>query len=89
MKAINEICRNGQTIMHQNITKSLPDESIDESILKYIFDILAPDFNETFVGCKLFDKWIDCETVLHSMLTDKGKCYAFNNLNIHEILTSE
>lgn len=50
---------------------------------------LAPTYEDTFVLCKLFDKWSKCENVFFPMMTDEGHCYVFNAFNIKEVATNE
>lgn len=86
MKAINQVCE--QSAFTQNISKLFPDDTDDNSILD-IIDSVAPDFSETFVLCKLFDRWKNCSEMLTPIITEKGKCYSFNSLNLLDYLKNE
>lgn len=60
----------------------------DEDIWDTINGI-APAFNETFVFCKLFNKWIDCNKLFVPQITGRGLCYTFNSLNANDMFTNE
>ena len=86
MKAINQLCK--QERPRKTITNLYPDLYTENSIYDVI-QRFAPDFNETFVFCKRFDKWIDCKKVFYPIITREGYCYTFNMMSLTELLTDE
>ncbi|XP_031638903.1 pickpocket protein 28-like [Contarinia nasturtii] len=60
----------------------------DDSIMS-VFNELAPAFDETFVFCKLFHKWLKCHDIFHPIISsEEGLCYVFNGSNIKDIVTN-
>lgn len=72
----------------KDIIDYLPDEYLDEQTLTTIKDI-APEFNETFVGCQLFGNEKDCDKLFYPIITERGLWYTFNSLNLREIVTNQ
>lgn len=85
MKMASQFCFEG---FLDGMNNKFSDEYLDEEMWNTINDI-APPFNETFVFCKLFNKWIDCDKLFYQRSTERGLCYTFNTLNIHEMYTDE
>lgn len=87
MKVVNQMCVYQGA--HQTITNLFPTDShIDNSIYETI-ERISPNFNETFIFCKLFDKWINCNEILFPFLTDEGFCYTFNAISLGDLLTDQ
>ena len=85
MKIINQLCDYGRST---NVSKLFPEMYAPETMYETMFT-LAPDKNETFAFCKLFNKRIDCNEIFFTTLSDSGYCYSFNTLRIDEYLTDE
>lgn len=64
------------------------DNFTDSSIFSKVGE-LAPSFADTFVWCKFFDKWTDCDKLLYPTMTENGICYTFNALNMYELVTDQ
>lgn len=86
MKVVNQLCKREKS--RKAITDLYPDLYTNSTIFEVIQRI-APDFNETFIFCKHFDKWVDCNQILFPFLTDEGFCYAFNTISLSELLADE
>lgn len=69
------------------IATNFSDDYLNDDIWNTINDY-APAFNETFMFCKLFNKWIDCGKLFVPQITQRGLCYTFNTLNFHELFTN-
>ena len=50
---------------------------------------VQPEISETFVFCKLFDKWINCNELFFPVLSDAGFCFSFNTVRLSEHVTNE
>lgn len=85
MKLASQYCYDS---VFPSVTRNFSDEYLDDSVWSAINEI-APAFNETFVFCKLFDKWVDCNKLFVPRTTERGLCYSFNTLNVYEMFTDE
>lgn len=85
MKLASQYCSDG---IFPSVTKNFSDEYLDINSWATIMEI-APEFNETFIACKLFGKWIDCYNLFVPRTTERGLCYSFNTLNVDEMFTNE
>lgn len=86
MKVINQLCEFGKK--QKNLTKLFPDLYAPRSVYRTIMENV-PELNETFVFCKLFNKWINCSEIFFPTLTNQGYCYSFNTVRLSEYLTDE
>ena len=86
MKVVNQLCKRDKP--YKAITELYPDPYSNDSVYEILHRI-APDFNETFFDCKLFDQWVNCNDILYPFITDEGCCYVFNTFSIYELLTDE
>lgn len=85
MKLASQYCYDS---VFPSVTQNFSDEYLDDNTWSTINDI-APEFNETFVFCKLFGKWVDCGDLFVPRTTERGLCYSFNTLNVDEMFTNE
>lgn len=85
MKLVNQCCFDGIAL---NVTKNFSDEYLDENAWSTFNDI-APAFNETFIFCKLFGSLFDCDKLFVPRTTERGLCYTFNTLDVHDLFTNE
>lgn len=86
MKIVNQLC--GNFGIRDNISKLFNDMYADDTIY-HVLGNIGPDFNETFIYCKLLNEWIDCDKILAPFMSEIGLCYSFNTLSLREILTNE
>lgn len=86
MKIVNQLCESRG--IRGEISKLFNDVYVDDGVYDVI-ETIGPDFNETFVYCKLRDEWIDCEKIFSPFMSETGLCYSFNTLSLREILTDE
>lgn len=87
MKIVNQLCERNEE-SRGRISKLFNDVYADAGIYEAISSI-GPYFDETFVHCKLLDKWIDCDKILKPFISEVGLCYSFNTINLRELLTNE
>lgn len=85
MKVINQLCDFRQ---NSNISKLFFDVYANDSIHDTMIQF-EPHMNETFVYCKLFDKWVNCSEIFFRTLSATGFCYSFNVIRLSEYLTDE
>lgn len=87
MKLVKQFCFEHQS---PSVTDEFVDEYLkDDDNIWNIINAIAPAFNETFVLCKLFNKWIDCKKLFVPQITGRGLCYTFNTLNANEMFTDK
>lgn len=86
MKIVNQLCEiNG---VRKEISKLFNDVYAEEMVY-HVIESIGPEFNETFVYCKLLNTWIECNKILTPFLSETGLCYSFNTVSLREILTNE
>lgn len=86
MKIVNQLCESHG--VRDGISELFNDMYADERVYE-ILGSIGPDFNETFVYCKLLDEWTDCDKILSPFFSETGLCYAFNTVGLREILSNE
>lgn len=84
MKVVAPLCEMPPTRKLSERLDSYADGSIYDTMIA-----LEPEFNETFILCKLFDKWIDCSKIMDRTLTEKGFCHSFNTISLQEFFTDQ
>lgn len=85
MKLATQYCTDG---IFPSVIRNFSDEYLDINSWTTIKEI-APAFNDTFVFCKLFNKWIDCNKLFVPRTTQRGLCYSFNTLSVYQMFTNE
>lgn len=85
METVAQLCEERP---NSNLMKLFPDSYADDSMFGIMRDV-EPEFNETFVLCKLFDRWIDCGAIFSRTLTEHGFCRSFNRISWGEYATDE
>lgn len=85
MKTFYQSCEYSK---YSNLTKLFTDDYANDSLI-HLMDKLEPDFSDTFVYCKLFDKWIKCSEIFFRSVSDTGLCYSFNTVRLQDYLTDE
>ena len=65
------------------------DEYLNDDDIWDTINEIAPEFNETFIVCKMRNKWIPCEKLFIPQITERGLCYTFNTLNADEMFTNK
>lgn len=84
MKLVSQYCFEGSS---SYLINKFPDEYLDDDTWSTINEI-APAFNETFIFCKLFNKWVECNKLFVPQITERGLCYTFNAF-ANEMFTNE
>lgn len=85
MKIVSQLCDDWTA---NDILEFFTDNFSDNSVLNTIKDIV-PRFEDSFLFCKLFDKWTSCDKYLFPIITEEGLCYIFNAVNINETISNE
>lgn len=85
MKVVAQFCEERPD---SNLLKLLPDLYADDSMYETMIDV-GPDFNETFILCKMFDRWIDCGEILFRTMSESGFCQSFNTIRLEELFTDQ
>lgn len=82
---MNQLC---DFTAYENISKLFRELYVPEYMYFTMLNV-APQMNDTFAFCKLFDQWVNCEEIFFPVVTDAGFCYSFNTLRLPEYLTDE
>lgn len=67
------------------IEKLHPNRYLNDSWYQTL-EYLKPDFEETIVQCKIFNKLENCTDVMVPILSEKGFCYSFNTFRLQDVI---
>lgn len=85
MQLASQYCFDGSS---PDMLEKFPDKYLDDDVFDAINGIV-PALNETLIFCKLFNKWIKCDELFVPQITERGLCYSFNTLNVHDMFANE
>lgn len=86
MKVASQIC---DGIIAKDIWHYFSDDNYSDQSILEIIKFMAPNFDDSMVFCSFSDEYTDCRPFFTPIITEEGLCYAFNTLNMQEIVTNE